>query len=429
MANKTNARRRFLGLLATSPILPLMQLFPWRQQALAQDSDPYFGLAPSVIKSLKRYDDSITSAEMATDVFDLQKVARNKLSVGHNAYLEGGAEDQATERADREGFQRYELVPRRLVNIDKIDMSVKLFSKKAEAPIILCPAGNQRAFNVEGELPVARAAKARNQIMALSTGASCSIEEVTAARGGPAWFQLYSNRNWSLTKAMIKRAEAAGSTVMAFTVDAPTGYNRETLTKVARQNAQLCEQCHTPNPDAGVNSDPWIIPTPPMRSTKPLGPPVIDKGSPTWDYVKRLKDTTSMKLLVKGICAREDGELAMEYGADGVWISNHGGRVENSGLSTVECVQTMVAGVAGRGPVIVDSGFRRGEDIFKALALGATAVGIGQPYIWGLASFGQAGVERIIEILRDELYLIMRQMGATSIGAINKSFIIDRARY
>jgi isopentenyl diphosphate isomerase/L-lactate dehydrogenase-like FMN-dependent dehydrogenase len=429
MANKTNVRRRFLGLLATSPILPLMQLLPWRQQAMAQESNPYFGLAPSVVKSLKRYDDSITTAERAIDVFDLQKVAQNKLSVGHNAYLEGGAEDQATERADREGFQRYELVPRRLVNIDKIDMSVKLFGKKGEAPIILCPLGNQRAFNVEGELPVARAAKMRKQIMALSTGASCSIEEVTAARGEPVWYQLYSNRNWSLTKAMIKRAESAGSTVMAFTVDAPTGYNRETLTKVVRQNAQFCEQCHTPNPDAGVNSDPWIIPTPPMRSTKPLGPPVIDKESPTWDYVKRLKDTTSMKLLVKGICAREDGELAMEYGADGVWISNHGGRVENSGLSTVECIQAMVAGVAGRGPVIVDSGFRRGEDIFKALALGATAVGIGQPYIWGLASFGQAGVERIIEILRNELHLIMRQMGATSIGAINKSFIIDRARY
>lgn len=429
MATKGNSRRRVLGLLATSPILPLIQFSPWRQQALAQESDPYFGFAPSVVKALENYSKAITSAEMAIDVFDLQKVAQSKLSVGHNAYLEGGAEDQGTELADREGFKRYELRPRRLVNIDKIDMSVTLFGRKSQTPIILCPIGSQRAFNPEGELPVARAAKAKNQLMALSTGASCSIEEVAAARGRPVWYQLYSNRNWSLTKAMVKRAEAAGSTVMAFTVDAPTGDNREALTKVIRENAQVCEECHTPNPNSGFNNEPWILPTPPMLATRPLGPPMIDKGSPTWDYVKRLKDTTSMKLIIKGISARADGELAMEHGADGVWISNHGGRVANSGLSTVECIPDMVAGVAGRGPVIVDSGFRRGEDIFKALALGATAVGVGQPYIWGLASFGQAGVERIIDILTDELHLTMRQLGATSIAAINKSFIVDRARY
>jgi isopentenyl diphosphate isomerase/L-lactate dehydrogenase-like FMN-dependent dehydrogenase len=227
---------------------------------------------------------------------------------------------------------------------------------------------------------------------------------------------------------MIKRAEAAGSTVMVFTVDAESGDDREILTKVIRQNAQFCDACHTPNPHSGeFNNQPWILPTPPMLATKPLGRPLIDEGSPTWDYVKRLKDTTRMKLLVKGISTREDGQLAMEHGADGVWVSNHGGRVENSGRSTVECIAEMVAGVAGRGPVIVDSGFRRGEDIFKALSLGATAVGIGQPYIWGLASFGQAGVERIIDILTGELRLVMRQMGATSIRAINKSFIVDRA--
>ena len=429
MATTDNTRRRLLRLLATSPVLPLSQLPLWRQQACAQQADPYFGLAPSVVKSLEDYGKSVTSPEMAIDVFDLQRVAQGVLSVGHNAYLEGGAEGQATELADREGFGRYELLPRSLVNVAKIDMSIELFGKKSETPIILCPVGMQRAFNAEGELPVARAARVKNQIIALSTGASCSIEEVTAARGAPVWYQLYSEQNWSVTKAMIKRAEAAGSTVMAFTVDASGGSNREALTKVMREHMQFCEQCHVPNPGGQFNNKPWILPTPPMLATKPVGPPMFDKGSPTWDYVKRLKDTTSMKLLVKGICAREDGELAMEHGADGVWISNHGGRVANTGLSTVECTPGMVAAVAGRGPVIVDSGFRRGEDIFKALALGATAVGIGQPYIWGLASFGQAGVERIIEILRNELNLVMRQMGTASVQAIDKGFILDKARY
>lgn len=427
MTTKRNSRRRLLKLLAASPILPLLPFPPWRQQALAQESDPYFGLAPSVVKALEDYGKSIISPEMAIDVFDLQKVAQSKLNVGHNAYLEGGAEDQATELADREGFKRYALRPRALVNVANIDMSVKLFDRKSETPIILCPVGSQRAFNVEGEVPVARAARVKNKIMALSTAASCSIEEVAAARGGPVWYQLYSNRNWSLTKAMIRRAEAAKSPVMAFTVDFLSGSNREALPKVVQQNAQFCEACHVPKARRGFSADPWILPTPPMLFTRPSGRPMLDKGSPTWDYVKRLKDTTSMKLFIKGICAREDGELALEHGADGVWISNHGGRVTNSGLSTVECVADMVAGVAGRAPVIVDGGFRRGEDIFKALALGATAVGIGQPYIWGLASFGQAGVERVIEILTDELRLAMGQMGASSIGAINNSYIVDRA--
>jgi 4-hydroxymandelate oxidase len=429
MTPATNSRRRFLRLLATSPILPLMQFSPWLQQALAEETDP-LGLAPSVLKSLDDYNSSIASAKMALDIFDLEKAAQRNLHVGHNAYL-SGVEDQATLRANREGFKRYELRPRRLVDIDKIDMSVKLFSTKSETPIILCPVGHQGAFNGEAELPVARAAKARKHIMALSTGADRTIEEVTAARGEPVWFQLYRNPDWSMTKAMIKRAEAAGSTVMAFTVDAVGGANRPILAKVRRQNAQFCSQCHTLSPvDLAGDDDVSFIPQkPPMTLTQPLGPPMLDKGSPTWDYVKRLKDTTSMKLLIKGISAREDGELAMEHGADGVWLSNHGGRVENSGRSTVECIPEMVAGVAGRGPVIVDSGFRRGGDIFKALALGATAVGIGRPYIWGLASFGQEGVEAASKILATELRVTMQQLGATSIGAINRNFVVDRARY
>ena len=161
-----------------------------------------------------------------------------------------------------------------------------------------------------------------------------------------------------------------------------------------------------------------------MRTTKPVGPPLIDAGSPTWDYVKRLKDATSMKLVLKGIVTREDADHAMEYGADGVWVSNHGGRAENSLRSTIDCVAEVAAGVAGRGPVIADSGFRRGTDIFKALALGATAVGVGRPYIWGLGAFGQEGVEAVLEILRSEFQMVMRQAGTRSLQEISKSYVI-----
>ena len=435
--NRTGgARRRFLRLLAGSAALPLLQLAPGLRQALAGEIDP-IGLSPAVRKSLEEYDNAIASADMAVDVFDLEAVAQRNLHVGHNAYL-SGVEDQATLRANREGMKRYELRPRRLVDVNNIDMSIDLFGRKYATPLILCPVGHQRAFNLEAEVPVARAAKARNQLMALSTGADCTVEEVVAARGAPVLFQLYSNADWSRTRAMIKRAEAAGSTVMAFTVDARGGYDRQILTKVRRQNAQFCHQCHVPNPSdhdrAGENSTALSDRTfgddkAPMLTTAPLGPPAIEKGALTWDYVKRIKDTTSMKLLIKGISAREDGELAMEHGADGVWLSNHGGRVENSGRSTIECIPEMVAGVAGRGPVIVDSGFRRGSDVFKALALGATAVGIGRPYIWGLAAFGQEGVETAIKLMTSELQLTMRQFGAANTRAINGSFVVDRARY
>jgi isopentenyl diphosphate isomerase/L-lactate dehydrogenase-like FMN-dependent dehydrogenase len=310
-------------------------------------------------------------------------------------------------------------------------MSVTLFGTRWESPLLLCPVGNQGAFHEDGEVTVARAANARKHVQTLSTASTRSIEDVAAARGAPVWHQLYRNPNWNMTRAMVKRAEAAGSPVMAFTVDDQGGSNREIVTKVRRQNAAFCSNCHTLDPkeisgDAeyrgmGANN--------PMRSTPPLGPPLMDKGSPTWDYVKRLKDATSMKLLIKGISTREDAELAMEHGADGVWLSNHGGRAENSGRSTVECIPEVVAGVAGRGPVIVDSGFRRGGDIFKALALGATAVGVGRPYIWGLASFGQEGVDAALNILDTELKMVMQQMGAPSLAGINKNFVVDRARY
>jgi isopentenyl diphosphate isomerase/L-lactate dehydrogenase-like FMN-dependent dehydrogenase len=142
--------------------------------------------------------------------------------------------------------------------------------------------------------------------------------------------------------------------------------------------------------------------------------------------VKRLKDATPMKLVLKGIVTREDAETALQHGVDAVWVSNHGGRAENSGRSTIECVPEVAAAVAGRAPVIVDSGFRRGTDIFKGLALGAPFVGIGRPYLWGLAAFGQPGVEMVLDILRRELQMVMRQAGTTDLTKITRAYVIDR---
>jgi len=153
---------------------------------------------------------------------------------------------------------------------------------------------------------------------------------------------------------------------------------------------------------------------------------VPEVGTPTWEFVKRLRDSTSMKVLLKGIVTREDAEIAMQNGVSGLFVSNHGGRAEDSQRATIDCVSEVVAGVAGRAPVIVDGGFRRGTDIFKALGLGATAIGIGRPYIWGLASFGQEGVEAVLDILRAELQLVMRQAGTVSVPKITRAYVVDR---
>jgi isopentenyl diphosphate isomerase/L-lactate dehydrogenase-like FMN-dependent dehydrogenase len=218
---------------------------------------------------------------------------------------------------------------------------------------------------------------------------------------------------------MIKRAEAAGCPALVFTVDLLGGSNRLTSQRAQRRDTLDCKGCHTGPPNRDNSRKPMVADLKPA----PAAPEV---GTPTWDFVKRLKDASPMKLLLKGIVTREDAELAVQHGVDGVWVSNHGGRAENSLRSAIECVPDVAAGVKGRAPVIVDSGFRRGTDIFKALALGATAVGIGRPYVWGLAAFGQEGVETVLSILRRELQMVMRQAGTVDVGKITNAYVMDR---
>ena len=429
-------RREFLRMLATSPALPYLALSPTILHALGQEPDVNRGAfveGPGT-------SDLISSPEEALTVFDFEAVAKEKLHYGHVAFL-GGTEDEGTYRANREGFKQYQLRVRRLVDIRKTDMSLSLFGTETHSPIVLCPCGALSAFHPDGEVEVARgtnsyaqAANVTGHVMTLSTAASQTIEDVAAARGKPVWFQLYRDSDWNKTLAMIRRAEAAGSTVMAWTVDGQGGGKRIVQARARRLERQFCGRCHTLTPDdqrlnlRGFRGSRINPNGKPMTTTEPLGPPSLDGRIVTWDYVKRLKDASTMKLLIKGIVTREDAELALEHGADGVWISNHGGRMENSLRSTVECVPEVAAGVAGRAPIIVDGGFRRGTDIFKALALGATAVAVGRPYIFGLASFGQAGVETVLDILDSELRMVMRQAGTTGVAKISKDYVLDRAR-
>jgi len=264
-------------------------------------------------------------------------------------------------------------------------------------------------------LAVARAAKSKNALQVLSTVTSLSVEDVAAARGGPGWFQLYTTSDWPSTQRMIKRAEDAGCTALAWTVDIPTR-NLEAVERFDRDTDPTCQACH-----AGMPADPFKMRR--MFDGVDMSQVRFGVAGLTWDYVERLKGATKMKVLLKGIQTREDAALCLQHGVDGIVVSNHGGRADETLRGAIDCLPEVVEAVGGRIPVFVDGGIRRGTDIFKALALGATAVGIGRPYIWGLGSFGTAGVERVLDILTRELRIVMTQMGAAKISEISRSSI------
>lgn len=382
-------------------------------------------LGPAVRAFGQDADGIITAADQALDIFDFERVARKVLPPAHWGYLATGVDGDETLHANRAGFANYSLRVRRMMDLSRIDLSVNLFGTTWETPIFLDPVGSQRAFHAEGELAVARAARSKKHLQVLSTVASTSVEDVTAARGAPIWYQLYPTDHWPITQALVRRAEAAGCPVIALTVDLQGGSNRLAAARSIPLDPRDCTQCHQSD---RTRLSGFITGKPMFDGLDISKATDITPISMNWDYIRRLRDIWPRKLIIKGIVTREDAELAVEHGLDGVLVSNHGGRAEDSGRASIDSLVEVVAGARGRIPVLVDSGFRRGTDVFKALALGATAVGIGRPYIWGLASFGQEGVEKVLEILRGELLIAMRQAGTRSIAEINRSFIVDNRR-
>jgi len=428
-------RRKFLRMLSASPLLASPGLLAGSFSNLLAAGEVTEKKFLGWLDSLPQSDEVISSPDQALEVMDFEAAARKALPPAHFGYLATGVDDDATLRANREAYSRIQIRPRRLVDVEEIDMSVKLLDTKWKTPLVLSPVSAQKAFHPEGEVAVARAARTKGHLMMLSTVATSSIEEVTVAAGAPVWQQLYPTNVWEVGRAIVKRAEAAGSPVIVLTVDLQEGSNRETLFRAQRVDKRECSACHQSaytgyaqgRPRAGSGGYAQFVARKPMfagldvskvTATHPLN---MD-----WDYVKRLRDTVTVKLFLKGIVTREDAQLAVEHGVDGLMVSNHGGRAEETLRSTIESLPEVIEGAAGKIPVIVDGGVRRGTDIFKALALGATAVGIGRPHAWGLAAFGQPGVEAVLEILRRELRTIMRQAGTTSVDRITRNYIVGR---
>ncbi len=412
--NRSTNRRQFLRWLSASPLLAYPVLAgrvadvsaakPQRMQ------DPVMW-APASPQDL------IATPKDAINVFDFERVAHQKVPPAHFGYLASGIDDEVTLRANREAFLKYYLRPRRLRDVSKVDMSMEMFGVTYDSPIILSPIGDNKAYHPDGEVAVARAAKAGNHLEVLATGSNTSIEAAMDARGGPIWFQLYATSKWEVAEALVKRAERAGAPAVVVTVDRVGGRNQETRIRLERTDTRDCKQCH-----------------PPATGGRPIRQPMYDgidlsgvasmqSANMTWDFIRRLRGTTRMKIVIKGILTHEDASLCAENGVDALIVSNHGGRGEDSGRATIDCLPEIAAAVKGRIPIIVDSGFRRGTDIVKALAMGAHAVGVGRPYMWGLGAFGQPGVERVLELLRTETRAAMQQCGVRSIKELTPAFV------
>jgi 4-hydroxymandelate oxidase len=404
---RAESRRNFLRFLAESPLLYGLGGTLAAAAAHAQDD--------AVLRGALDFTGVITSPDHAVNVWDFEAAIRGKLNAGHYAYIAQGSDDHGTIAANRTAFQKIGLRPRRLVDVGTVDMSVDVFGQRLGSPLMLCPVGAQLMFHSEGEVAVARAAKSKNALQILSTVASLSVEDVAAARGGPGWLQLYAVSDWAANERMLKRAEDAGCTAVAWTVDIPAR-NLEALERFDRATDPVCQACH-----AGMPANAFEM----RRMFDGIDMTTVRMGMAghSWASIDRIKRITSMKVLLKGIQTREDAALCLQHGVDGIVVSNHGGRADETLRGTLDCLPEVVEAVGGRIPVFVDGGIRRGTDIFKALALGASAVGIGRPYIWGLGAFGTPGVERVLDILNRELRIVMTQMGASKIADISRSSI------
>jgi len=395
MTSSRSARREFLRFLASSPLIAKA----WSQD-LASAAPP-------------------ATAKEVLSVMDFEPLAHKALPPAHWGYMATGVDDDVTLRTNREAFQHYQLRARRLVNVSEVDLKTNVFGVTWNMPVYVSAVGSQRAFYRDGELATARAAKAKNVVQMLSTVTSTPVEDVSKALGTPPWYQLYMPSTWDDTEKMVKRVEDAGCPVLAWTIDLLAGRNTETGTRFMRIDNRDCVSCHATSPKANDITR--------RNQGKPMFAGLSGNMNPagaTWAYVDRLKKLTKMKLVLKGIDTPEDAVLAREHGVDGIVVSNHGGRSTETGRGTIDILPEVVDAVGGQVPVFVDGGFRRGTDVYKALAIGARAVGIGRPYIYGLSAFGQEGVERVLDIYRAELSLVMRQCGTPTIAQITRASIL-----
>jgi 4-hydroxymandelate oxidase len=344
---------------------------------------------------------------------DFEPLAKAKLSATSWEYLRAGAGDEITVQWNEEAYRRIRLKPRILVDVSKLDTRVTLFGEKQAFPILLAPVAAQKLMHPEGELATARGASAAGATMVVSSFANTSLEDVAAVAKSPLWFQLYAQTDRGFTRELVQRAEAAGYRALCLTVDTATtgARNRE-----ARANVKLL-----PIPNfasfTGAGSDVSL-----HTGSQDVFKSVLDAAM-SWKDVEWLLSCIKIPLVLKGVLNPDDAERAVASGVAGIIVSNHGGRNLDTLPATIDALPVVAEKVAGRIPVFVDGGIRRGTDVLKALALGASAVFIGRPYIYGLAAAGEAGVTQVINILQREFQMAMALTGRTNVESMDRSVI------
>ena len=348
---------------------------------------------------------------------EYEDVARGKLAREAYDYYAGGANDGTTLRANVEAYGKLPLYHRVLRDVAARDTSVEVLGQRISFPVMVAPTAFHRMACAEGECAAARAAGRAGTVMVVSTLSTTAIEDVAAAATGPLWFQLYVYKDRGATTALIHRAEAAGCRALVLTVDAQVWGRREAD---VRNNFRLPDGLTVANlADYAKEMFPACIPGSGLAAyvSQMLDP------SLTWKDWAWLRGQTKLPILLKGIVRDDDAKLAVEHGADGVIVSNHGGRQLDTAPATIEALPRVVDAVEGKIPVLIDGGVRRGTDVVKALALGAQAALIGRPILWGLAANGEEGAYRVLELLKAEFDLAMALCGARTIGEIDKSLL------
>jgi 4-hydroxymandelate oxidase len=354
------------------------------------------------------------------NVFDLEAIAREKLSRDALDYYAGGAHDEVTLRDNRAAFERVSLAYRVLVDVSRRDLATTVLGQPVSMPILVAPTAFHRLATPEGERATARAAGAAGTVMILSTLSTTPIEEVVAAASGPVWFQLYVYRDRRATEGLVRRAEAAGCRALVLTVDAPL---------LGRRERDVRNRFRLPPGLAVAN----LLPEgygelPPAAADSGLAAYVASFLDPalTWRDVAWLRSITRLPVLVKGIVRPDDALRAAEAGAAGIVVSNHGGRQLDTSPATLDVLPEIADALSSHGhriELLMDGGVRRGTDVVKALALGARAVLLGRPILWGLAADGEAGAILALRMLRDELDLAMALAGAPTVAEITRDLV------
>jgi len=348
------------------------------------------------------------------DVPDYARMAPSRMSHLAWEYMNGGAADELTLRWNLESYQKIRLRPNLLVDVSKVDTRVTLLGCELPFPILLAPAAYHKLIHPEGELATARGAGEAGALLVASTTATTSLEDIAGAATGPLWFQLYVQPDRDFTRTLVGRAEQAGYQALVVTVDAPVLGPRYRETRSGFTLPEGMERANLRGLEAATGA---------QRAREGTIYSAALDPTVTWKDIEWLRGLTSLPVLLKGILNPDDAGRAVDAGVQGIIVSNHGGRNIDTVPAGIEALPGVVAKVAGRLPVLVDGGIRRGTDVLKALALGAAAVLVGRPYLYGLAVGGAGGVTHVINILRRELEMAMASTGRPTIASIDSSVL------